>query len=101
MELRGRAAVAGGGDFVARPNSSTAIAPGSTSSRSSVSSRRSNALQKRIAQLAALILILRMSTDPIAKFKEAQKQGWAHFAPLEALTTPTAARLVKFAGIRS
>jgi len=42
-----------------------------------------------------------MSEDPIARFKEMQRQGWAHFAPLEALTTPTAARLVKFAGVRS
>src|SRR6266404_3326766 len=42
-----------------------------------------------------------MSIDPIAKFKEAQKQGWAHFAPLEPVTTPTAARLVKFAGIQT
>ena len=25
-----------------------------------------------------------MNDDPITKFKEAQKQGWAHFAPLEA-----------------
>ena len=41
-----------------------------------------------------------MSDDPIAKFKEAQKQGWAHFAPLEAVTTPSAALLVKFAGVR-
>ena len=41
-----------------------------------------------------------MSIDPIAKFKETQRQGWAHFAPLEALTTPAAARLVKFAGIQ-
>ena len=41
-----------------------------------------------------------MTDDPIAKFKEAQKQGWAYFAPLEALTTPSAARLVKFAGVR-
>jgi len=46
-----------------------------------------------------MILISIMSTDPIAKFKEAQRQGWAHFAPLESMTTPTAARLVKFAGI--
>ena len=38
-----------------------------------------------------------MSEDAIAKFKEAQRQGWKHFAPLEALTTPPAARLVKFA----
>lgn len=42
-----------------------------------------------------------MSDDVIAKFKEAQKQGWANFAPLEAVTTPAAAMLVKFAGVRS
>src|SRR5438128_6278156 len=42
-----------------------------------------------------------MSDDAIAKFKEAQKQGWAHFAPLESMTTPTAARLAKFAGVQS
>lgn len=41
-----------------------------------------------------------MSDDPIAKFKEMQKQGWAYFAPLELLTTPSAARLVKFAGVQ-
>jgi SAM-dependent methyltransferase len=39
--------------------------------------------------------------DPLEAFKAAQKQGWAHFAPLELLTTPPAARLVKHAGIRS
>src|SRR5436853_785655 len=42
-----------------------------------------------------------MSDDPIAKFKMVQKEGWAHFAPLESVTTPTAARLVKFAGVQS
>src|SRR5437660_7174572 len=42
-----------------------------------------------------------MSDDAIAKFKEAQRQGWKHFAPLEALTTPAAARLVKFANVRA
>src|ERR1041385_8668905 len=42
-----------------------------------------------------------MSDDPIAKFKEAQRQGWKHFAPLESLTTPAAARLVKFAAVRA
>ena len=42
-----------------------------------------------------------MSDDPIAKFKEAQRQGWKHFAPLEALTTPTAAKLVKWANVRA
>ena len=41
-----------------------------------------------------------MSEDVIAKFKEAQRQGWKYFAPLEALTTPAAARLVKFANVR-
>jgi SAM-dependent methyltransferase len=41
-----------------------------------------------------------MSDDVIAKFKEGQRQGWKHFAPLEMMTTPVAARLVKFAGVR-
>ena len=39
--------------------------------------------------------------DPFESFKAAQKQGWVHFAPLEAITTPCAARLVKRAGVRS
>src|SRR5688572_11213740 len=38
--------------------------------------------------------------DELAGFKEIQKQGWAHFAPLESVTTPAAARLVKHAGVR-
>ena len=42
-----------------------------------------------------------MSQDAMAKFKEAQRQGWKHFAPLEALTTPAAARLVGFARVRA
>ena len=42
-----------------------------------------------------------MSDDAIAKFKEGQRQGWKHFAPLEMMTTPVAARLVKFAGVRA
>ena len=42
-----------------------------------------------------------MNEDAIAKFKEAQRQGWKHFAPLETLTTPAAARLVKFANVRA
>lgn len=37
--------------------------------------------------------------DGIAQLKEAQKEGWKHFAPLETVTTPSAARLVRFAGI--
>ena len=37
--------------------------------------------------------------DPLTQFKEAQKQGWAHFAPLETFTTPAAARLVRHARV--
>ncbi len=37
--------------------------------------------------------------EPYVRFKEAQKHGWAHFAPLEANTTPAAARLVTHARI--
>jgi SAM-dependent methyltransferase len=40
-------------------------------------------------------------TSPLTQFKEAQKQGWAHFGPLEALTIPQAARLVRHAGVRA
>jgi len=42
-----------------------------------------------------------MSDDPIAQFKEAQRQGWKHFAPLESMTTAPAAKLVKFANVRA
>jgi SAM-dependent methyltransferase len=39
-------------------------------------------------------------TDVLDQFKAAQRAGWAHFAPLQALTTEPAARLVKYAGIK-
>ncbi len=39
--------------------------------------------------------------DPFEAFKATQKQGWAHFGPLESHTIPCAARLVKRAGIRA
>jgi len=39
--------------------------------------------------------------DSFEAFKAVQKQGWAHFAPLEMATTIPAARLVKFAGVRA
>ena len=39
--------------------------------------------------------------DPFEAFKAMQKQGWAHFAPLEMMTTIPAAQLVKFAGVRA
>ncbi len=38
--------------------------------------------------------------DPIEAFKAAQRDGWAHFAPLEMITTMPAARLVSYAGVR-
>ena len=38
--------------------------------------------------------------DQFEAFKAVQREGWAHFAPLETLTTPPAAHLVKYARIR-
>lgn len=40
------------------------------------------------------------TADPIVQFKLAQKEGWKRFAPLEAITTSAAGRLVRFAGIQ-
>src|SRR5689334_16395360 len=37
--------------------------------------------------------------DGFTQFRQAQKDGWKHFAPLEVITTPAAAQLVRFAGI--
>lgn len=42
----------------------------------------------------------RASMDTFTEFKAAQRKGWAHFTPLEALTTPCAARLVTHARVR-
>jgi SAM-dependent methyltransferase len=39
--------------------------------------------------------------DPFAQFKQVQREGWSHFTPLETFTTPPAARLVRFAGVRA
>lgn len=41
------------------------------------------------------------AADPYAPFKAAQRDGWSHFGPLAMFTTPPAARLVRFAGIRA
>ena len=38
--------------------------------------------------------------DAFAQFKQTQKEGWSHFAPLEAITIPAAARLVRHAGVK-
>ena len=40
-------------------------------------------------------------SDPFATFKQRQREGWSHFYPLAAMTTPTAAKLVNFAGIKA
>ena len=37
--------------------------------------------------------------DPIAKMKEAAREGWSTFAPFETMTGSVAPILVKFAGI--
>jgi SAM-dependent methyltransferase len=39
--------------------------------------------------------------DALDAFKAAQRAGWAHFGPLAAVTTPTAARLVRFARVQA
>ncbi len=41
------------------------------------------------------------SVDPFVQFKAAQREGWAHFAPLETFTTVPAAALVNFAHVQS
>jgi SAM-dependent methyltransferase len=40
-------------------------------------------------------------SDPFVQFKQMQREGWSHFSPLAAMTTPTAAKLVNFAGIKA
>ena len=44
---------------------------------------------------------MNMETEILTRFKQAQREGWSSFGPVEALTTPAAARLVSFARIRS
>jgi SAM-dependent methyltransferase len=39
------------------------------------------------------------AADPLAPFKAAQRDGWSHFGPLALFTTPSAARLVRFAAV--
>lgn len=40
-----------------------------------------------------------MHVNGLAEFKQAQREGWSHFAPLEVITMPVAARLVRHAGV--
>jgi SAM-dependent methyltransferase len=42
-----------------------------------------------------------MSNDPFADFKRRQREAWTSFTPAATFTTPVAARLVRFAGIRA
>jgi SAM-dependent methyltransferase len=39
------------------------------------------------------------NADPFARFKAAQREAWASFVPVEIMTTPPAAALVKFAQV--
>ncbi|HYV08577.1 MAG TPA: methyltransferase domain-containing protein, partial [Thermoplasmata archaeon] len=41
-----------------------------------------------------------MTSDPFDAYKVAQREAWKSFAPLAQITTPTAAKLVHFAGVR-
>lgn len=41
-----------------------------------------------------------MTEDPFAKFKAVQRESWGLFAPLAAFTTPGAALLVDYAGVK-
>ena len=42
-----------------------------------------------------------MSSDPFAELKQRQREMWASFTPTALFTTPVAAHLVKFAGVRA
>src|SRR5437867_3136603 len=42
-----------------------------------------------------------MTADPFEAFKAAQRENWKSFAPLAMTTTPSAAKLVAFAGVRT
>src|SRR5213592_3915287 len=42
-----------------------------------------------------------MTADPFESFKAAQRENWKSFAPLAMTTTPSAAKLVAFAGVRT
>jgi hypothetical protein len=42
-----------------------------------------------------------IADEGLARFKEAQRQSWAHFAPLEVQTTPAAAQLIRHAKVRA
>ena len=41
-----------------------------------------------------------IDADPFVKFKAVQREGWSSFVPVEAWTTPSAAKLVKFAQVQ-
>ena len=42
-----------------------------------------------------------MSNDPFTDFKRKQREAWTVFRPAATFTTPVAAHLVRFAGIRA
>ena len=40
-----------------------------------------------------------LNSRELARFKQSQRESWVHFAPLEVITMPCAAHLVRFAGV--
>jgi SAM-dependent methyltransferase len=42
-----------------------------------------------------------VTADPFASFKAAQRESWSSFVAVESITTPPAAKLVKFAQVRA
>ena len=55
---------------------------------------------RSIIRSLALPPIRGMTADPFEAFKATQREGWKSFAPLAMTTTPSAAKLVSFAGVR-
>lgn len=41
-----------------------------------------------------------MTNDPFSQFKAGQREAWALFSPIATFTTPPAASLVEYAGVR-
>jgi ribosomal protein L11 methylase PrmA len=37
--------------------------------------------------------------NALTEFKQAQKEGWAHFGPLEIITIAAGSRLVQYSGV--
>ena len=53
-----------------------------------------------VATRRQTVLLYALRMDNLDSFKAAQRAGWAHFAPLQAITTEPAAHLVRHAGLK-